>query len=218
MAASVGFLVQESGLHFSGYLSKTPEISFESLSGMGALAAWAAVPALGKAQIMTAAGLIEAFSEAKKPVRRHMHAASAARWVGWVGVSGCRAMLCHPALTPSPLSLAALHEGRHAPVRGQGGSRAGLGAEKRAAGDDRRGELLLWLPDPGLGAAAPGLVALSGTRYGIMGRGGSPGGPCSRGTCESHCYSHRLNEMGLFAFLNLPAHIKPRTQRLIDDI
>ena len=207
MAASVGFLVQESGLHFSGYLSKTPEISFESLSGMGALAAWAAVPALGKAQIMTAAGLIEAFSEAKKPVRRHMHAASAARWVGWVGVSGCRAMLCHPALTPSPLSLAALHEGRHALVRGQGGSRAGLGAEKRAAGDDRRGELLRWLPDPGLGAAAPGLVALSGTRYGIMGRGGSPGGPCSRGTCESHCYSHRLNEMGLFAFLNLPAHI-----------
>jgi len=67
MAASVGFLVQESGLHFSGYLSKTPEISFESLSGMGALAAWAAVPALGKAQIMTAAGLIEAFAEAQKP-------------------------------------------------------------------------------------------------------------------------------------------------------
>ena len=80
MAASVGFLVQESGLHFSGYLSKTPEISFESLSGMGALAAWAAVPALGKAQIMTAAGLIEAFAEAQKPVRSHIHAASAARW------------------------------------------------------------------------------------------------------------------------------------------
>merc|ERR1740129_2303421 len=51
MAASVGFLVQESGLHFSGYLSKTPtEVSFESLSGMGALAAWAAVPALAEAQ------------------------------------------------------------------------------------------------------------------------------------------------------------------------
>ena len=82
MAASVGFLVQESGLHFSGYLSKTPEISFESLSGMGALAAWAAVPALGKAQIMTAAGVIEAFSEAQKPVRYHMHAASAVWWVG----------------------------------------------------------------------------------------------------------------------------------------
>merc|ERR1740122_731353 len=41
MAASVGFLVQESGIHFSGYLSKTStEVSFESLSGMGALAAW----------------------------------------------------------------------------------------------------------------------------------------------------------------------------------
>ncbi len=191
MAASVGFLVQESGLHFSGYLSKTPEISFESLSGMGALAAWAAVPALGKAQIMTAAGLIEAFAEAQKPVRSHIHAASAARWVG---VQGCRATLCHPAPTPSPLPLAALHEGRHAPVRGQGGQGADLGAEKRAAGDDRRGELLRWLPDPGLGAAAPGLVALSGAR-----RFRRPifmwawciarCGPCSRGTFESHCYS-----------------------------
>ena len=67
MAASVGFLVQESGLHFGGLLSKTPEISFESLSGMGALDAWAAVPIAGKAQIMMAAGLIEAFAEAKKP-------------------------------------------------------------------------------------------------------------------------------------------------------
>ena len=99
MAASVGFLVQESGLHFGGLLSKTPEISFESLSTMGALDAWAAVPMAGKAQIMTAAGLIEAFSEAKKPVRRRAHTASAARWVGVRvgGVSGCQAMLCHPA-------------------------------------------------------------------------------------------------------------------------
>ena len=79
MAASVGFLVQESGLHFSGFLSKTPEVSFESLSGMGALAAWAAVPVAGKAQIVTAAGLIEAFSEAKKPVRCHTRAAFACR-------------------------------------------------------------------------------------------------------------------------------------------
>ena len=100
MAASVGFLVQESGLHFSGYLSKTPEISFESLSGMGALAAWAAVPALGKAQIMTAAGLIEAFAEAQKPVRSHIHAASAARWVG---VQGCRGR-CATRHPPPPLS------------------------------------------------------------------------------------------------------------------
>ena len=107
MAASVGFLVQESGLHFGGLLSKTPEISFESLSTMGALDAWAAVPMAGKAQIMTAAGLIEAFSEAKKPVRRRAHTASAARWVGVRvgGVSGCHAMLCHPvppAPTPHP--------------------------------------------------------------------------------------------------------------------
>ena len=194
MAASVGFLVQESGLHFSGYLSKTPEISFESLSGMGALAAWAAVPALGKAQIMTAAGLIEAFAEAQKPVRRHLHAASAARWVGVEGgwARAVAGRCC--ALTSSPLPLAALHEGRHAPVRGQGGQGADLGAEKRAAGDDRRGELLRWLPDPGLGAAAPGLVALSGAR-----RFRRPifmwawciarCGPCSRGTFESHCYS-----------------------------
>ena len=103
MAASVGFLVQESGIHFSGYLSKTPtEVSFESLSGMGALAAWAAVPALGKAQIMTAAGLIEAFAEAQKPVRRYVHAASAAWWVGVNGgwaraVAGrCCATRTHP--------------------------------------------------------------------------------------------------------------------------
>ena len=183
MAASVGFLVQESGLHFGGLLSKTPEISFESLSGMGALDAWAAVPVAGKAQIMAAAGLIEAFSEAKKPVRRCAHTASAARWVGVRvgGVSGRQAMLCHPAPTPrpprthpphpthrtdprAPLALAALHAGRHAPVRGQGGQRADLGAEKRAAGDDRRGELLRWHHGPGLGAAAPGRVALSGAR------------------------------------------------------
>ena len=105
MAASVGFLVQESGLHFGGLLSKTPEISFESLSGMGALDAWAAVPVAGKAQIMAAAGLIEAFSEAKKPVRRRAHTASAARWVGVRvgGVSGRQAMLCHPAPTPRPI-------------------------------------------------------------------------------------------------------------------
>ena len=114
MAASVGFLVQESGLHFGGLLSKTPEISFESLSGMGALDAWAAVPMAGKAQILTAAGLIEAFSEAQKPVRRRAHTASAARWVGVRvgGVSGCQAMLCtprtHPAPTPRPPPRASL--------------------------------------------------------------------------------------------------------------
>ena len=168
MAASVGFLVQESGLHFSGFLSKTPEVSFESLSGMGALAAWAAVPVAGKAQIVTAAGLIEAFSEAKKPVHCHTRAAFSWRrggqrvWGG--GVAGCGAMPCaHRLHIPlaTPFGLAALHEGWHAPVRGQGGQGADVGAEKRAAGHDRRRELLLWLPDLGLGAAAAGLVALS---------------------------------------------------------
>ena len=69
MAASVGFLVQESGLHFSGSLSNTPAITFADLSTMGALEAWDAVPVAGKAQIVAVAGLLEAFSEAKKPVR-----------------------------------------------------------------------------------------------------------------------------------------------------
>ena len=69
MAASIGWIVQESGGHFSGLLAKTPETTYESLSSMGALDAWAAVPMAGKAQILTAAGLIEAFAESKKPVR-----------------------------------------------------------------------------------------------------------------------------------------------------
>ena len=108
MAASVGFLVQESGLHFGGLLSKTPEISFESLSGMGALDAWAAVPIAGKAQIMMAAGLIEAFAEAKKPVRRRAHTASATRWVG-IRVGGRLPGRCcatpHPPHPPSAPTL-----------------------------------------------------------------------------------------------------------------
>merc|ERR1712216_206239 len=68
MAASVGFLVQESGLHFSGSLSNTPAITFADLSTMGALEAWDAVPAAGKAQIVAVAGLLEAFSEAVMPL------------------------------------------------------------------------------------------------------------------------------------------------------
>jgi len=67
MAASVGWLVQESGLHFSGSLANTPPTTFASLSEMGALDAWAAVPMAGKAQILLVAGLLEAANEAKKP-------------------------------------------------------------------------------------------------------------------------------------------------------
>ena len=67
MAASVGFLVQESGFHFGGMLSKSAGLSFADLSSMGALEAWSAVPDAGKAQVLLAAGAIEAASEAKKP-------------------------------------------------------------------------------------------------------------------------------------------------------
>jgi len=67
MAASVGWLVQEAGIHFPGNLASTPPTSFESLSSLGAFEAWAAVPDAGKAQILIAAGILEAANEAKKP-------------------------------------------------------------------------------------------------------------------------------------------------------
>merc|ERR1719409_1047643 len=65
MAASVGWIISEMGIHFPGYISKSSDLTFEQL-GTG-LAAWDAVPAAGKAQIFAAAGVIEAINEFKKP-------------------------------------------------------------------------------------------------------------------------------------------------------
>merc|ERR1719326_31363 len=57
MAASVGWLINEAGIHFPGYISKSQGLTFEAL-GTG-VKAWEAVPAAGKAQILAAAGVIE---------------------------------------------------------------------------------------------------------------------------------------------------------------
>ncbi|KAL1523640.1 hypothetical protein AB1Y20_018575 [Prymnesium parvum] len=65
MAASVGWIINEAGIHFPGMLSQHPPIAFADL-GTG-LAAWDAVPIAGKAQILAAAGIIETASEMRKP-------------------------------------------------------------------------------------------------------------------------------------------------------
>ena len=61
MVATVGFLVQASGIHFPGMLSS--DVSFESLSSMKALDAWAAVPDEGKAQILFTCFVAELVTE-----------------------------------------------------------------------------------------------------------------------------------------------------------
>ena len=63
MLATTGYIVQGSGIHFPGMLSH--DVSFESLSGMKPLDAWAAVPDAGKAQILLTIFIAEMISEAK---------------------------------------------------------------------------------------------------------------------------------------------------------
>lgn len=50
MLATTGYLVQAAGVHFPGMLSH--DVSFESLSTMKPLDAWAAMPNLGQQQII----------------------------------------------------------------------------------------------------------------------------------------------------------------------
>jgi len=49
MAASIGWVLVEAGIHFPGYLSKSADVTFASLPTSG-LAAWDAVPMAGKMQ------------------------------------------------------------------------------------------------------------------------------------------------------------------------
>ena len=63
MLATTGYIVQGSGIHFPGMLSH--DVSFESLSSMKPLDAWAAVPDAGKAQILLTIFIAEMISEAK---------------------------------------------------------------------------------------------------------------------------------------------------------
>lgn len=65
MAAFVGWLVAVSGVHFPGLCSFSENVSFEDLSKLPPLEQWGALPALGKAQIIAAIGIIEHQSEWK---------------------------------------------------------------------------------------------------------------------------------------------------------
>lgn len=67
MLATTGYLVQGAGYHFPGMLSTTNGVSFESLSTMKPLDAWAAVPDQGKYQIVFVIFLAELISESKGP-------------------------------------------------------------------------------------------------------------------------------------------------------
>jgi len=67
MAAMVGFLVHINGIHFSGYLSPTYGVTFESLSAMGPFDAWNAVPLLGQLQIIWTIAGLEHASECLDP-------------------------------------------------------------------------------------------------------------------------------------------------------
>jgi len=67
MAAMVGFLFHINHVHFSGYLSPTFGVTFESLSAMGPFDAWNAVPLLGKLQIFWTIGGLEHASECLNP-------------------------------------------------------------------------------------------------------------------------------------------------------
>jgi len=66
MAASVGWILTEAGVHFPGYLSKSADLAFADL-GTSGLKAWDMVPMAGKYQIFAACGLIEFLSEVSKP-------------------------------------------------------------------------------------------------------------------------------------------------------
>lgn len=63
MLATTGYLVQAAGIHFPGMLSS--DVSFESLSTMKPLDAWAAVPDGGKNQIYFTILFAELVTEAK---------------------------------------------------------------------------------------------------------------------------------------------------------
>mmetsp|Transcript_5994 Transcript_5994/g.13110 ORF Transcript_5994/g.13110 Transcript_5994/m.13110 type:complete len:206 (-) Transcript_5994:443-1060(-) len=63
MVATTGYLVNAAGIHFPGMLSS--DISFESLSTMNPIDAWAAVPVAGKAQILFTIFVAEMVTEAK---------------------------------------------------------------------------------------------------------------------------------------------------------
>lgn len=52
MLATTGYIVQAAGIHFPGMISTTDGVSFESLSAMKPLDAWAAVPEGGRNQIL----------------------------------------------------------------------------------------------------------------------------------------------------------------------
>merc|ERR1719183_1592721 len=65
MAAFVGWLVAVSGVHFPGLVSFSEGGSFEDLSKLSPLEQWAALPGLGKFQILLAIGIIEHQSEWK---------------------------------------------------------------------------------------------------------------------------------------------------------
>ena len=69
MAAFVGWMAVATGVHFPGNIASG--VSFESLSGMEPLAAWAAVPALGKAQMIVFAGMIEIAGEVSTAEKPH---------------------------------------------------------------------------------------------------------------------------------------------------
>jgi len=63
MLATTGYLVQGAGIHFPGMISH--DVSFDSLSAMKPLDAWAAVPDEGKSQIYFTIFLAEVISESQ---------------------------------------------------------------------------------------------------------------------------------------------------------
>jgi hypothetical protein len=63
MLATTGYIVQASGIHFPGMLSK--DVSFESLSSMKPFDSWEAVPDAGKAQILGTLFVAELASESQ---------------------------------------------------------------------------------------------------------------------------------------------------------
>jgi len=67
MAAMVGLLVHINHIHFSGMLSPTFGVSFESLSAMGPFDAWNSVPLLGQLQVIGTIAGLEHASECLDP-------------------------------------------------------------------------------------------------------------------------------------------------------
>eukprot|EP00568_Trieres_chinensis_P000303 CAMPEP_0183307530 /NCGR_PEP_ID=MMETSP0160_2-20130417/17870_1 /TAXON_ID=2839 ORGANISM="Odontella Sinensis, Strain Grunow 1884" /NCGR_SAMPLE_ID=MMETSP0160_2 /ASSEMBLY_ACC=CAM_ASM_000250 /LENGTH=192 /DNA_ID=CAMNT_0025471137 /DNA_START=32 /DNA_END=607 /DNA_ORIENTATION=- len=65
MVATTGYLINAAGFHFPGMLSTSENISFESLSNMSPVDAWAAVPDAGKAQIIGTIFVAELYTESQ---------------------------------------------------------------------------------------------------------------------------------------------------------